>query len=89
MNSTQIQTTFAPLISFIAGLLAAKVPFFDLGTWTQIIGGALGLAAVIWGAVTGRGNAIIAQAAALPQVKTVVTDAQTAEKIPADNVVKG
>lgn len=78
MNGTQIQTTLAPFISFLAGLLAAKVPFFDLGTWTQIIGLVAGLATVLWGAFSGRNNAVIAQAAALPEVKTVVTDSKTA-----------
>lgn len=89
MNGTQIQTTLAPFISFIAGLLAAKVPFFDLGTWTQIIGLVVGLVTVLWGAFSGRNNAVIAQAAALPEVKTVVTDSATANKIPATNVVAG
>lgn len=89
MNGTQIQTTLAPIITFLAGLLAAKVPFFDLGTWTQIIGAVLGLAGILWGAFTGRPTAVIAQAAALPQVKTVVTDAATADKIPASNVKAG
>ena len=78
MNGTQIQTTLAPFISFLAGLLAAKVPFFDLGTWTQVIGGVLAFGTVLWGAFTGRNNAVIAQAAALPEVKTVITDAKTA-----------
>lgn len=92
MNATQIQTTLAPFISFLAGLLAAKIPFFDLGTWTQIIGLVLGLGTVIWGAVTGRNTAVIAQAASLPEVKSVVTDAKTANTGPLasnPNVVAG
>jgi hypothetical protein len=71
MNSTQIQTTFTPIIGFIAGILAAKFAWFDSATWTAILMGVVGLGATIWGALATRNNAVISQAAALPEVQSI------------------
>lgn len=91
MNGTQIQTTLAPLVSFLAGLLAAKVPFLDVGSWASIIGAVLGVAATIWAAFTTRNNAVISQAATLPEVQSIKLDptatAATVSATPA-NVTK-
>jgi len=74
LNSTQIQNTLAPLISFLAGLLAAKVPFLDVGSWTTIIGALLGIGATIWAGFSTRNTAVISQAAALPEVQSIKLD---------------
>lgn len=71
MNPTQLQTTLAPLVSILGGLLAAKVPFFDAGTWGQILGGILALGGIIWAGVATRQSAIISTVANDPQVKAV------------------
>lgn len=71
MNATQIQTTLAPLVAFLAGLLAAKVPFLDVGTWTTIIGSVLGLGATIWGAISARKTALITTVANEPDVQSI------------------
>lgn len=89
MNSTQIQNTVTPIVGFIAGLLAAKFAWFDAATWSAILMGVVGLAATIWGAISTRNNAVISQAAALPEVNKVLTDSKTAAAIPASNVVAG
>lgn len=78
MNGTQITNTATPIVAFLAGLLAAKFAFFDAATWTGILMGIVGLGATVWGAWSTRNNSIINQAAALPEVKQVVTDAATA-----------
>jgi uncharacterized membrane protein YeaQ/YmgE (transglycosylase-associated protein family) len=89
MNSTQVQNTVAPIVGFVAGLLAAKFAYFDAATWSAILMGLVGAGATIWGAVTTRNHAIISKAATLPEVKKVITDAKTASAIPANNVVAG
>ena len=71
MNSTQIQTTLTPIVGFIAGILAAKFAWFDSATWTAILMGIVGLGATIWGAFATRNNAVISQAAALPEVQSI------------------
>ena len=76
MNNTQITTTVAPLVAFLAGLLAGKGVFgLDVTTWTTIIGGVVGLGATIWAALRTTNTGIISQAANLPEVKTVLLDA--------------
>lgn len=71
MNSTQIQTTLAPLVTLLGGLLALKVPYFDAGTWGQILGGIIGFGSLIWTAIVTRNTAVISQAAALPEVQSI------------------
>lgn len=91
MNPTQLQTTLAPLVSILGGLLAAKVPFFDAGGWGQILGGLLAFAGVVWGATAARGTAIISTAANDPNVanvRLVSTAPQTLVDSTPDNVTK-
>lgn len=92
MNGTQIQTTLAPLITFLAGLAAGKGLFgWDAQTWYTILGALAGVGATIWAAVTTRGTAIIAQAAASPEVQSIkLTPQASAETVAAtpNNVTK-
>lgn len=75
MNSTQLQTLAAPLVGFVAGLLAGKGVFgLDAGSWTTIIGGIAGTVATIWGVVATRQTALVSTVAAMPEVKSVVLD---------------
>lgn len=87
MNSTQIQNTATPIVGFIAGILAAKFSMFDAVTWTSILMGVVGLGATIWGAFSTRNNAVIAQAVALPEVKTIVATPAAAAAITSADVV--
>lgn len=82
MNSTSIQSTAAPIVAFLAGLLAGKGVFgFDIATWTTIIGGLLGLGAAIWAAVATRKTAQIASVAAMPEVQSIKLDPTAAASI--------
>lgn len=72
MNSTQIQTTLAPLISFLAGLAAGKGLFgLDAATWATVIGAVVAFGATIWGAIATRQTAQIASVAAMPEVQSI------------------
>lgn len=82
MNKTQLQTTLAPIVAAIAGFLAGKGVFgLDAATWTTIIGSLGGLAAVIWGAVATRSQALKDTTGTLPNT-TVVTDSASAAALP-------
>jgi len=98
MNQTQTQTTLAPIVAFLAGLLAGKGVFgFDATTWAMILGSAFGLAATIWGAIAARQSAIVSQTATIAQdpnspVKGVITTntpegRAMAQSIPASTIV--
>lgn len=77
MNPTQTQTTIAPAVAFLAGLLAGKGVFgFDYLTWAAIIGGVFGLAATIWGAVAARQTAMVGTVSAMPEVTSMVVTNQ-------------
>ncbi len=71
MNGTQIQSTLAPLVSFLAGLLAAKIPWLDTGAWTQILGALMGVGATIWAAVATKKTSLITTVANDPDVQSV------------------
>lgn len=92
MNSTQIQTTAAPIVAFLAGLLAGKGVFgFDAGTWTTVIGAVLAFGATIWGAVKGTKTSIINAAAAIPEVQAIKLEPSASQSLVADtpnNVTK-
>lgn len=76
MNSTQIQSTLAPLITFFAGLAAGKGLFgLDAATWTTIIGSIAGLGATIWAAVATRSSSIAATTQNMPGVNVQTTAA--------------
>lgn len=75
MNNVQTQTTIAPIITFLAGLLAGKGVFgWDSATWIAVLGGAAGLAATIWAAVATRKSAMVSSVAAMPEVKEVALE---------------
>lgn len=72
MNSTQLQTTLAPLITFLAGLAAGKGLFgWDAQTWYTILGGIAGLGATVWAAVATKKNNLISQVASDPDVQSI------------------
>lgn len=82
MNKTQLQTTLAPLIAAIAGFLAGKGVFgLDAATWATILGSFGTLAAVVWGAVATRSQALKDTTGGLANT-TVVTDAASAAALP-------
>lgn len=86
MNNTQVTATFAPIITFIAGLLAARFTFFDGATWLTIVTGVVGLGATIWAAVMTRKNAL-KNAVGNMEGTVVVTTPSSAAAIPNADVV--
>jgi hypothetical protein len=72
VNSTQIQTTLSPLIAVIAGIIAGTHLFgWDSSAWSAVIGGLLGLGAIIWGNVASSKANIISTAANQPEVQSI------------------
>jgi hypothetical protein len=81
MNPTQLQTTLAPIITVLGTLLAARIPFFDAGTWGQILGGIVAFAGVIWGAFAARSSAVISTTANLAEVSKVQLSAAAPQSL--------
>lgn len=76
MNTTQIQSTLAPLITFFAGLAAGKGLFgLDAATWTTIIGAVAGFVGTIWAAIATRSSSIAATTQNMTGVNVQVTGA--------------
>lgn len=87
MNPTQTQTTLAPIIAFIAGLLAGKGVFgLDAATWATVIGGGIAFVATIWAAIATRKTSMVASVNSMPEVAGVVTTNTTAGKAMAESV---
>lgn len=87
MNSTQIQTFLAPIIAAIAAWLARKIPFLDAASIINLIDSCIVLATSSFMAYINRNKAIIAQAVALPEVKTIVASPEAAAASPSPDVV--
>ena len=81
MNTTQWQTTLAPIVAFLAGLAAAKLPFLDLGTWTQVIGWIVGIAATALSAFVTKQSSLISTVSNMDDVKTVTLAASAPQSL--------
>lgn len=92
MNSTSATGTFAPIVAFLAGLLAGKGVFgLDAATWTTIIGAVIAFGATIWGVVATRKTAQISSVAAMPEVQSIKLEPSAPSSITAatpNNVTK-
>lgn len=75
MNSTQIQTTLAPLLGVLAGVLATYLHVFDASTWQVVLAALFSCGGVIWGAVAARKSALISTTANMAEVKSVTLNA--------------
>lgn len=79
MNPTQIGTTLAPIISFLAGVLAAKNVFgLTSEAWANILGGVIVFGSTVWAAITTRKSALVSTVADMPEVKSVALQPTTA-----------
>lgn len=82
MNPVQISTTLAPIISFVAGLLASRQVFgWDAGVWATVIGSLLAAGATIWNAVTTTKTSLITTVANAPEVASVKLTAAAPEAL--------
>lgn len=87
MNSLQLKNIAAPIVAIIVAWLSRQVPFIDPATWGMLVDA---LIAAVTAGVLGyfnRGSAVIASAAALPEVKTIVAEPAMANAIPSSDVV--
>lgn len=91
-NPLQTNNTATMMVGYLAGIAAAKLPWFDFATWNYIIMGAGGLIFTIYTAVINRKSAVVATTANMAEVKnidldkTVIGTGALAQATP-DNVV--
>jgi len=86
MNQEQAIALLRQILLFVGGIFVGK-GYVDAATMTTIVAGMVALATVLWGQYARRNNALIASAAALPQVSRIVTTEAIANKIPNKAVV--
>lgn len=89
MNQTQLQSTAAPIVAFLAGLLAGKGVFgLDAATWATVIGAVFASGATVWGAIVTRKSSMANTVAPAGSGTVIITDKTLADALPANpNVV--
>ena len=93
-NPLQTNNTATMLVGYLAGIAAAKLPWFDFATWNYIIMALGGTAFTIYTAVINRKSNVIATTANMAEVKnidldkTVAGTGALAQATPANVVVK-
>ena len=73
-NPLQTNNTALMIVGYVAGIAAAKLPWFDLATWNYII---LSVGGVLFTGVSlllNRKSAVVATVANMPEVKSVDLD---------------
>lgn len=86
MNFEQIMSILRQAMLFGGGIFVAK-GWFDSATMNEIVGSLSGLVAAGWAIYTRRNTGLIASAATVPSVSTIVTYSPTAQALPSDKVV--
>ena len=70
MNSEQVQSLIRAILSAIGGYFVGK-GIIDASTMTSIVGALATLGVAVWGFFSKTNNAIVASAAALPEVQSI------------------
>lgn len=73
-NPLQTNNTALMIVGYIAGIAAAKLPWFDLATWNYIILSVGGVLFTGVSLVLNRKTAVVATVANMPEVKSVELD---------------
>jgi len=73
-NPLQTNNSALMVVGYVAGILAAKLPFFDFATWNYLILSAGGTIMVLATAILNRKSAVVATVANMPEVKSVELD---------------
>ena len=76
-NPLQNNSTAVAVISYIAGIAATKLTFFDLATWNYIFMALGGLIFALWQFFITRKTTVVATAANLPEVANIELDRNT------------
>jgi len=70
-NPLQNNSTAVAVISYLAGIAATKLTFFDLATWNYIFMALGGLIFALWQFFITRKTTVVATAANLPEVDKI------------------
>lgn len=70
-NPLQTNNTATVLIGYLAGIAAAKLPWFDFATWNYIIFSIGGVGITVYTAFVNRKTAVISTVANMPEVNSV------------------
>lgn len=93
-NPLQTNNTLTAAVGYLAGLAAAKLPWFDFATWNYIIMSVGGAIFVAIPAVLNRKTAVVATVANMPEVTKIELDKSVpgavdlAQSTPAEVVAK-
>lgn len=93
-NPLQTNNTATMVVGYLAGIAAAKLPWFDFATWNYIIFAIGGLGLTFYTGFTNRKSAVVSTVANMPEVskveidKSVAGSAALAEATPANVVAK-
>ena len=85
MNTEQVASLIRTLLQF-AGALAVSKGWTDESTAAAVTGAVLTLAVTAWGLYARRNAALVASAAAVPGVDTIVADRRVAGAVPSAKV---
>lgn len=85
MNQDQLTTLLRTLLQFGGGIAVGR-GWIDADTATALTGALLTLLVTAWGLYVRRNAGLVASAAALPAVKTILVDPATAHAVPSAKV---
>lgn len=77
-NPLQTNNTATMIVAYIAGIAAAKLPWFDFATWNYIIFSMGGVGLTVYTAFINRKTAVVATVANMPEVAKVEVDKSVA-----------
>lgn len=73
-NPLQTNNTATMIVGYLAGIAAAKLPWFDFATWNYIIFSIGGVGLAAYTGFINRKTAVVATVAALPEVSKIELD---------------
>ncbi|GJD63318.1 Pam3-gp28 family putative phage holin [Methylobacterium frigidaeris] len=85
MNQDQLTTLLRTLLQFGGGIAVGR-GWIDADTATALTGALVTLLVTAWGLYVRRNAGLVASAAALPAVKTILADPATAHAVPSAKV---
>lgn len=77
-NPLQTNNTATMIVGYLAGIAAAKLPWFDFATWNYIIFSIGGVGLAAYTGFINRKTAVVATVANMPEVSKVEIDKSVA-----------